>query len=236
MTLISSAYYVPRAKARLLGPQRLFNAKKGVTGRFIVSEDSSTLQFDGVGEIVVAHDLGNHLPIVLGRNKIPGVAEVNLSDVMHDNNTNLTPAQKLLLHWHYIFGHKSMSRVQQLLRVFPFLSERFKAASRCCELSMCETCQYAKAHCMSTKGSVKSQREETDGAIHDGHLRAGSLISVDHFESRLKGRTYSSYGGANADKYVGGCIFVDSMSTYLHVEHQLGFSSSETIRAKQNFE
>ena len=128
MTLISSAYYVPKAKARLLSPQRLFNAKKGVTGRFIVSEDSSTLQFDGVGEIVVAHDPGNHLPIALGKNKIPGVAEVNLSDVMHDNNTNLTPAQKLLLHWHCIFGHKSMSRVQQLLRVFPFLSERFKAS------------------------------------------------------------------------------------------------------------
>lgn len=26
------------------------------------------------------------------------------------------------------------------------------------------------------------------------------------------------------------------MSGYIHVEHQLGFSSSETIRAKQNFE
>ena len=29
---------------------------------------------------------------------------------------------------------------------------------------------------------------------------------------------------------------MDHMSSYLHVEHQLGFSSSETIRAKQNFE
>ena len=26
------------------------------------------------------------------------------------------------------------------------------------------------------------------------------------------------------------------MSSYVHVEHQLGFSSSESIRAKQNFE
>ena len=36
--------------------------------------------------------------------------------------------------------------------------------------------------------------------------------------------------------YVGGCIFVDHMCNYIHIEHQLGFSSSETIRAKQIFE
>ena len=43
-------------------------------------------------------------------------------------------------------------------------------------------------------------------------------------------------GGLHADKYVGCYIFVDSMSTFIHVEHQLGFSGSDTIRAKQNFE
>ena len=62
------------------------------------------------------------------------------------------------------------------------------------------------------------------------------MVSVDHFESRLEGRMYSSLGGLTSNKYVGGCIFVDSMSSFLHVEHQLGFSSSENIRAKQSFE
>ena len=59
---------------------------------------------------------------------------------------------------------------------------------------------------------------------------------MDHFESRLLGRTYNSFGRAVSDKYVGGCIFVDHMSGRICVEHQLGFSSSETIRAKQLFE
>ena len=45
-----------------------------------------------------------------------------------------------------------------------------------------------------------------------------------------------SMGSASADQYIGGCIFVDSMSSLVHVEHQLGFSAPETIRAKQNFE
>ena len=103
-------------------------------------------------------------------------------------------------------------------------------------IPLCETCQYAKGRRKSTKGSVTSNKESTDGAIHDGHLRAGNLVSVDHFESRLKGRTYESYGAASADKYIGGWIFVDSMSSFLYVEHQLGFSSPETIRSKQTFE
>ena len=70
----------------------------------------------------------------------------------------------------------------------------------------------------------------------NGYLRPGSGVSVDHFESRHKGRTYTYFGKNTLDKYIGGCIFVDLASSYIHVEHQLGFSSSETIRAKQNFE
>ena len=91
--------------------------------------------------------------------------------------------------------------MQILLRATPFLSEKFLAASWC-ELHMCETFQYAKGHRQSTEGSVQSVRDTTYGAIHDGHMRPGNLISVNHFESRLKGRTYSSYNAASSDKYV----------------------------------
>ena len=36
--------------------------------------------------------------------------------------------------------------------------------------------------------------------------------------------------------YKGGCIFVDRCSGFLHVEHQLGFSAVETVRAKHAYE
>jgi Integrase core domain. len=97
-------------------------------------------------------------------------------------------------------------------------------------------CEYAKTHSRSTSGNHQSTNATTDGTLKDGHIRPGANVSTDHFESRLKGRTYTSFGKTTSDQYVGGCIFVDHMSGYLHVEHQLGFSSSETIRAKQNFE
>ena len=75
-----------------------------------------------------------------------------------------------------------------------------------------------------------------DGALKGGDLRSGASISVDHFKLQLKGCTPNSRGHASSDQYVGGCIFVDHVSKYLHVEHQLGFCSSERICAKQNFE
>jgi hypothetical protein len=59
---------------------------------------------------------------------------------------------------------------------------------------------------------------------------------MDHFESRLRGRTFDSYGKATSNQYIRGCLFVDHSSTYVHIEHQLGFSAVETIRAKQNYE
>ena len=59
---------------------------------------------------------------------------------------------------------------------------------------------------------------------------------MDHFDSRLKGGIYGSRACVSADTYVEKCIFVDSMSSLLYMEYQLGSSSPETIRDKQNFE
>ena len=102
MTVVSSAYYVPSAKARLLSPQRLFCANKGVTGKFVVNEHNNTLSFDGVGELSIDYDSGNHLPTSLAKNYTPGqteiVPKVHLAGVLSEENTNLSPAGKLLLH------------------------------------------------------------------------------------------------------------------------------------------
>ena len=46
-----------------------------------------------------------------------------------------------------------------------------------------------------------------DGTLKINDLRPGTTVSVDHFESRLKGRTFDSFGKATSDQYIGGCIF-----------------------------
>ena len=66
--------------------------------------------------------------------KVVGVStsnpQLNLT-LMDDENQNLTAGQKLLLHWHHRFGHLNMPAAQRILRAVPFLTEKFKAASKC---------------------------------------------------------------------------------------------------------
>ena len=235
LTIHSKCYYVPNAKACLISPQRLFKASEGVTGAFIVKENKAELTFDGVGTLSIPYDDKSYLPIATAKNfALGGVPQANMI-LLDEENQNLSASQKLLLLWHHKFAHKSMKVVQVLLRKAPFISDRFLRASRC-SLPKCDICEFAKAHRQPTKGAVQSKNLLTDGTLKSGDLRPGASVSTDHFESRVKGRTLNSFGRPGSAKYVGGCIFVDHMSSYIHVEFQHGFSSSETLRAKQAFE
>ena len=229
-------YYVPDSQARLISPQRLFNKQQGITGKFTVTEDNAALEFDGFPPLTIAFDMNSHLPTGLAKNQsqMGSPIQANLA-ILSEENQNLTPSQKLLLEWHFRFGHKSMQSIQRYFRNAPFVGDRFKAAGKCI-CPKCATCEFSKGHRQSTKGNTAIINKDTDGSLRSEAMRAGQAISVDHFESCLLGRTLTSFGKSTSPQYKGGCVFVDHMSSYLHVEHQLGFSSSETIRAKQNFE
>ena len=240
MKIRSQCYFVPEAKVRLISPQRLFNKTKGVTGKFEGDEDTFTLHFDGGHRLIVEYDHRNHLPIGYATvgDDVPQLInpQANLT-IFDDTNQNITAGHRLLMNWHGRFGHLNFPAVQRILRQFPFVSVKFAAASKC-DLTdfRCEICQYAKAHRRTTHGKRTQVNKERDGSLRAEHLAPGARVSVDHFESRLLGRTRDSYGKPSSDKYKGGCIFVDHGTGYLHVEHQLGFSAVETIRAKQSFE
>ena len=103
-----------------------------------------------------------------------------------------------------------------------------------CSTKMCAICEIAKVHHRATKETTQTPNVTRDGTLKVNDLCPGSTVSVDHFESRLKGRTFDSFGKATSDQYIGGCIFVDHASGFVHVEFQLGFSTIETIHAKQN--
>ena len=115
----------------------------------------------------------------------------------------------------------------------PFSSDQFLSSSRISfeERPLCEICQYAKARRKATPGKITKIDKGFEGDLKNNHLRPGDAVSSDHFKSRVKGRTLSSFGRSTSQQNVGGGLFVDHMSSYIHVEHQLGFSSSGTIRA-----
>ena len=95
----TQCYYVPNAKVRLISPQRLFNKAAGIEGSFNLYEEYSTLLFKDLPSIKIDYDENNYLPIAYAKNATFSPI-INLS-VMDGGNQNLTPAQKLLLHWHY---------------------------------------------------------------------------------------------------------------------------------------
>ena len=198
-------------------------------------EENATLQLNDLPLLNIPYESRSHLPIAAGMNHVAEQLNLAIND---SANQNLSPSQRLLLLWHNRFGHTNFRRMQRLLRHEPFSSIKFLEAARC-DVPICATCQYAKGHRKSTGGNtcrVLPEDKEVEGSIKDNYLKPGAGVSVDHFESRLKGRTYTSFGKTTSEQYKGGCIFVDHMSGFVHVEHQLGFSSSESIRAKQNFE
>ena len=217
LVIRSQCYYVPEAKVRLIIPQRLFKKAAGIVGEFVVTEDDCRLNFKNHPSLQIEYNRSNNLPIAYGRNSRQHAPQVNLC-VLDDENQNLTPSMKLLLLWHYRFGHRNMTDVRKLLRVAPFGTEKFMEASRC-ESFRCEVCEFAKGKRRPTGGKTSAPNPDSDGALKRGHLRPGAAVSVDHFESRLLGRTYTSFGKTTSDHYVGGCIFVDHASRYLHVEH-----------------
>ena len=116
-----------------------------------------------------------------------------------------------------------------------FYGDKYNSTSKCTYLK-CEICEYAKAHCWPTKGSIHQINPKTEEYSRAGDLRARDAVLVDHFESQFKERAADSCDGLAINQYVSGCIFVDHISSYLHVEHQFRFLIIETIQTKQNFE
>jgi hypothetical protein len=210
--------YVPQSKMRLISPQSLFNKEKGVNGWYKGDEESFRLQFDGCPCLIVEYDPRNHLPI--GQARIGGsgmLPQVNFA-LTNEGNQNISAGQKLLLNWHFRFRHLNLPAVQRILRGFPFTANRFASASKfnAFEDLKCEICQYSKGHRCPTHSSTIIANPERTGALKaEQHLGPGVRVSVDHFESRLSGRTIDSYGKPSAETYKGGCIFVDHGTGYI---------------------
>jgi hypothetical protein len=229
----TQSYWVPKSKARLLSSQKLFNKKSGTFGRYEGDEDEFRLFLNGEPTISVPYDTRSSLPIWYAQTGQAPEPQVNVTLI--DENQNITEGQKLFLEWHTRFDHLNFPRIQQVLRNVHFIAKKYATSVRC-DPPKCHTCQLAKSNRRPKKASVQTIAVERDGALKSGNLKVGANVSVDHFESRLLGRTYDSYGKPSSAQFVGGTLFVDHASGLIHCEHQVEFSAVETIRVKQSFE
>jgi hypothetical protein len=92
------AYYVPQAKARLLSPQRLFDAITGNQGRFEGDNKFFRLHFDGQQPLEIEYDERNSLPIgyatFYNKGSDTTAPDANLLTLHSDENQNMTAGQK----------------------------------------------------------------------------------------------------------------------------------------------
>ena len=113
----------------MLSPQRIFDNQNGQEGKFWGDEDNFYLEYSGKPRLTINYSAKNNLPIGYATTSHDMQQhQVNLS-ILDDQNQNLTAGQKLLLEYHYRFGHTNMPLVQQILRSEGFLAGKFAAAT-----------------------------------------------------------------------------------------------------------
>ena len=106
-----------------------------------------------------------------------------------------------------------------------------------CDVPKCASCEYSKAKKHPTATSTQSQVPSKQFAMKHDLLYPGQCVSMDHFKVTDRGWLYTSLGKTSPDMmYAGGCIFMDHATGFVHIEHLINFTMTETIQAKCPFE
>ena len=83
----------------------------------------------------------------------------------------------------------------------------------------------------------KTMKSHNDGILSANKLKPGDLVFSDQYVCSQPGKNFNSRGQEQRHlKYMGGTIFYDSASKYVDMEHQIGFTASETVTSKISFE
>ena len=198
------------------------------------------------------------LPLLLadqGHHEMIGTKETrchcNISSIYDIRNTNLSAAQKQLKLDHDRLGHLSMRLIQKLYQPEDLSSMDFDghpvsgnpcllakdSAQLRCQPPLCEACEVARARKRPTGATTKTPNMDVIDGIRAEDLNPGDCVSVDQYESSVRGRRPETKGREKWDyKYCGGTLFYDHASGKISVYHQTSLSAPETIKAKAAFE
>ena len=62
-------------------------------------------------------------------------------------------------------------------------------------------------------------------------------MSVDHYISWARSRLYHTKGKSDqSDMFSGGCVFIEHVSGYVSIKHQVAINATETVKEKSTFE
>jgi hypothetical protein len=252
-TIRTTAFYVPEASIRLFSPQSYFQEVNG--GSLLVDKDKAILSTRD-GDLVFPHNCCMNLPLMLPashkQSKTVGVfrediqellvSTASMMSVADETNQNITATQKELLLWHWKLGHCNFQWVQALAAkprtqdAKPLLLVKLPGVSSTVP-PKCTACQLAKQSRRGAKSSTEFKLEDRDMILKSNDLQPGDCVSIDQYQSTVKGRLPHTRGKEKPDeKFNGGTLFVDHASGFIFVRHQVSLRSGETIVSKRAFE
>ena len=209
-TIETTAYYIPRARVRLLSVCRYQNEHRGEGCKFLLTDDECTFTFPssvGGGDISFDCSETNFIPTTssFAQRYIKPVASNHQRTymVLYQDNINLTNAQKALLKFHFCLGHFNLPWLQSLIRK-GILLPNDNNASDVNALCRCMACQMSKQVRRPTGTTITKIKKDKDGALKQNQLRPGGMISSDQFVSSLPGRLSNTFGREKEKRQIHG--------------------------------
>ena len=180
------AYYIPQAHIRLLSPQTYFGFQERGHGWFDHKKFILTTA-DGI-DLTFPYSCGGNLPLMFLDNKVhmAGLTghmllQLNqahcaskITQLLDDQNHNLTRPQKELCLWHYRLAHAGFPWIQTLMRVEkvavgeigtpPIIPTKMPTASRV-DAPKCPSCLLGKQHRLNPGSQTTVNKPEREMAI-----------------------------------------------------------------------
>lgn len=99
---------------------------------------------------------------------------------------------------------------------------------------MCIACNLSKAKRRPTGAKHTTDDPSRADILSANNLLPGQCLSVDQYESSVRGRLPSTRGREPPQQqYCGGTLFIDHASGRMFIEHQVTLSASKTILSKR---
>ena len=243
ITLKTPGYYNPHQKVRLFSPQAHFWFETGRKGAMFLSWTKTTLNLPNQGILPIQLDSTTFMPLLSCFHDCDKVIKelanpITNPCVTDDNNPLLTRAQKELLKWHYKLNHVGFQHLHWLLRNFKIFGVTGVIGSGNDVITpLCSCCLTGGMQKLPTKGNIHTKVRECKSILKHEKTIPGALIFSDQFVSSEPGKHYNLRGQQLGNTgYRGGTVFYDAASSFISIHHQVGFTSSETLKSMLTFE
>jgi hypothetical protein len=223
---IKDALYVPSAHMGLLCPQQIAQQTGLPLDGFTSSAKCGILTFNSFKH-TIPYESQTRLPIFHTLAMNTALTAVTIDSSLHSpdlasRTASMTPDQKLLLRWHSRLSHLHFAKIQELAR-----HGRLPKKLATCDIPICTSCQYGKAH--QRPAAIGNKSRPID---HDD-LKPGDRVSVDQIESPTPGMVDALSGNPTSARFDAASLYTDHASRFMYIKCHYSTGGAEAILGKK---